>query len=183
MPVGIYKRKKYKVTCECCNDVFIVKQVKTHKCSSCQKKINDKKYRDKNMKQLSLKHSLDPRKKMWNKISYQRNKVSRSLKAKETYLKNRDKIIKRAEHYRRKLGIKKRGLSGVETKFLKLLKERYPDKEISVNNRTIIKSPLTGRYLELDYYFINEMVAIELNGVSHYKKCARRRKVSTTDKK
>jgi len=173
MTVGKYKRKVYTLVCEVCGEEFQVKQVKTHVCRRCQKSINSKKYYEKNKEKLKARakeYREDNKEKLkeYFKGYYIKNKEVINEKHKTYYEENKDRLLAHYEKKRRERGEKPNGLSGIEEVAYRFLKEWFPNRRILKHDRKTIKSPLTGAYLELDFYLPKLKLAIELNGVTHY---------------
>lgn len=174
MPRGVYERPTYNVKCVMCGIEYTQSRlpVSSPKCSKCQKKVNGSKYYLSHKEQIrdyQQRPEVIERKKVSDKKYYDNNKEKISEKQRQYYVKNRDKILSSAERRRRELGEKPNGLSGTETVALSILKELFPTEEILQRDRTVLLNPKTNTFLELDFYIPSLKLAIELNGITHYK--------------
>lgn len=174
MARGTYKRKTKIITCNNCGTEFETKRVVTSLCSKCQKKASNTKYYKENkedIKKRTREYASKNRDIIASKSKnfYLNNRDRISERAKIYYAKNKDKILAYEEKKRRERGEKPNGLSGTEEVAYSFLKEMFPNYRIYKRNRKIIKSPITGFYLELDFYIPKLKLAIELNGITHYK--------------
>ena len=174
MARGNYERITKVIICEDCGSSFETKRVVTPICSKCKKRASDRKYYNKNKDKIIEQHRdyVNRNKEVITekyKNFYKDNKDKISKRAKAYYRKNRDEILAKEEKKRRERGEKPNGLSGTEEVAYTFLKEMFQGYRIYKRNRKIIKSPLTGFYLELDFYIPKLKLAIELNGITHYK--------------
>ena len=164
--VGKYERQEREITCTECGDKFIVKQIKTYVCRKCQRRINNRRYYEKNKHRIKPPSKEDKRR--YNLTYYKKHSDKITERQREYYKENREDILEYAEKYRRERGVLPNGMSGTEEVALEILEEMYPKEEIRTNDRKTILNPNTGHYLELDYYLPNINIAIELNGITHY---------------
>ena len=141
------------------------------RCSSCQKIDNGKLYYERNKEKIKVYNSTESRK-LKKKISnrkYVRSHLEQlSVKAKEYYAKNREHLLSRSEAYRRSRGELPNGMSGTEEIASNILQNFFPNILMLSKDRATIKNPITGMFLELDFYFPQLKLAIELNGPTHY---------------
>lgn len=172
MGSGKYERKEKELVCSKCGETFTVKLVRGSICRKCQKKENDRRYyennKDKWVERLQ-REEVKEKKKEIDRRYYEKNKEELLNKMKTYYEENKDIILAKAEKRRRLRGEKKKGLSGTEKIALKCLRELFPNVEIRCHDRRTVRSYLTGQYLELDFYIPSLSLAIELNGITHYK--------------
>lgn len=166
---GKYERPIYEVRCSICGEMYTQKRkpIENPKCKKCQKKYHSKKYYEANKE----KYVVDPSiKRERDKKYYEKHKDSILQKQKKYYDENKEHILKRCtEEYRRSKGELPNGLSGTEKIALKFIEEIFPNKIIRTRDRNTIKNPRTNAYLELDFYLPEINLAIELNGITHYK--------------
>ena len=174
MAIGKYERKTYSVTCTECGVDFTVKQVKGSICRKCQKKLKNRKYYQNNKEEIQNKtqeYKENNKEKVLQmyKNYYESNKEDIREKQKDYYQNNKEELLTHYELKRRERGVKPNGLSGTEEVALKFLKEWFKGLDIKQHDRETILNDETGFYLELDFYIPDIDLAIELNGVTHYK--------------
>lgn len=165
---GKYERPTYEVICSICGEMYTQKRkpIENPKCKKCQKKYHSKKYYEANKE----KYVVDPNiKRERDKKYYEKHKDSISQKRKKYYEENKEHILKRCTEYRRSKGELPNRLSGTEKIALKFIEEIFPNKIVRTRDRNTIKNPRTNAYLELDFYLPEINLAIELNGITHYK--------------
>lgn len=172
---GKYERKTYDVICSNCGETYQVKQRKKGSlCKPCQKKKDNDLYYQRNKEKVlnsvaSYRQNNPEKVKEQQKRYYEENKERLLPQMKEYYEENKEYILERYEQRRRERGEKPNGLSGIEEIVLGYFREWFPNTEIRTRDRKTIRNPQTGAFLELDFYFPELSMAVELNGPTHYK--------------
>lgn len=174
MPRGHYERKTYEVTCEVCGQLYTVKQIKTRECKPCKKKrLGAESYQRRKERLLAEQKEYRTRNKgkftQRDKAYRERNLEKLKAHSKRYYRENRERILKYQEGLRREKGIPENGLTLTEELAKEILQEMFPDKEIRLRDRSTVKSPESGWFMELDLYLPELSLAVELHGVTHYK--------------
>ena len=175
MPIGVYERPTYNVVCSVCGCSYEQKRkpIENPKCVKCRKKESNSKYHETHkdeQREYQQREEVKARKRLSDKKYYEKNKEVVLKKQHEYYMKNKERILKYAESYRRERGEKPNGLSGTESLVKDVLLEVFQNTTIVYKDRKTILNPITNHYLELDFYFPELGVAIEIQGPTHYAK-------------